>query len=98
MTVSSGRPLTCVDVFVTVPAATRPEDAGCAEGPDRLACFARHRVEWRDTAPGPEGRSIWHFRSPDAESVRIALRHAGIMFEALRVARPEAGRSGPSGT
>jgi hypothetical protein len=88
--VTAGRPLTCVDVFVTVPAATRPGDAACPAGLDRLACFARHRVEWHATGPGPEGRSIWHFRSPDAESVRIALRHAGIPFEALRVARPEA--------
>lgn len=75
-----------VDVFVTVPAATQPGDAACPAGLDRVACFARHRVEWRAAYPGPEGRSTWHFRAPDAESVRIALRHNGIPFEGVRVA------------
>jgi hypothetical protein len=77
-----------VDVFVTVPAATQPGDAACPAGLDRLACFARHRVEWRAACPGPGGRSTWHFRAPDAESVRIALRHNGIPFESVRVADP----------
>jgi len=76
-------------VFVTVPAATRPEDAACPAGLERLACFARHRVEWRAAGPGQEGRSTWHFRAPDAESVRIVLRHAGIPFESLQVADPD---------
>ena len=92
MNVGAGRLPTCVDVFVTVPAATQPGDASCPAGLDRLECLARHRVEWRAAGPGPEGRNTWHFRAPDAESVRIALRHAGIPFEGLRVAQPEPSR------
>lgn len=91
MSVPGGRHA-CVDVFVTVPAATQPPDPACPAGPDRIAhrktCFARHRVEWRAAGPGPDGGSTWHFRAPDAESVRIALRHAGIRFETLRIATP----------
>ena len=82
------RPPAYVDVFVTVPAPTQPEDAACPAGLDRVACFARQRVEWRAAGPGPEGCSTWHFHAPDAESVRVALRHAGIRFDALRIADP----------
>jgi hypothetical protein len=79
------RKLACVDVFVTVPAATRPRDAAGPAGLERLDCLTRHRVEWCAVTPGPPGANTWHFRAPDAESVRIALRHAGVPFEALRV-------------
>jgi hypothetical protein len=85
----AGPPAVYVDVFVTVPAAMRPEDAACPAGLDRMACFARHRIEWRATGPGPEGLCTWHFRAPDAESVRIVLRRTGIRFDTLRIARPE---------
>lgn len=89
MSVTSRRPLACVEVFVTVPAATGPGSASCPGGPGRIACFARHGVECRATRAGPAGRSTWHFRAPDAESVRIALRHAGIPFEVLRIVHPD---------
>jgi hypothetical protein len=85
----AGRLPARVDVFVTVPAAIQPGDATCPAGLARAACFALHRVEWRAACPGPEGCNTWHFRAPDAESVRIALRHNGIPFEGVRVADPE---------
>lgn len=81
----SRRPRVCVDVFVTVPATIQPRDVACPAGLERLECLARHRVEWCAATPDPAGGNTWHFRAPDAESVRIALRHAGVEFEAVRV-------------
>lgn len=89
MKVPASRPPACVDVFVTVAAATQPEDVTCPAGLDRFACFARHRIEWCAAIAGPEGRSTWHFRAPDAESVRLALRHAGIRVDTLRITHPQ---------
>ena len=55
---------------------------GCRPGSDRHGCFLRNRVEWVGEHPGPRHRQVtWHFRAPDAESVRIALRSAGIPFD-----------------
>lgn len=88
MSTDGGQKLDPVDVYVTVTAATRPEDATCPAGVGRLECFARHRIEWCTAGPAPDGRNTWHFRAPDVESVRIALRHAGIAFEEIRVSKP----------
>jgi hypothetical protein len=41
-------------------------------------CFRLHRVEWRGSLLSLDGRKlVCHFRAPDAESARIALRTTG---------------------
>lgn len=79
----TGAGLPWVDVLVTVPAGSRLEEAG----PGAAACFVRHRVEWRGAEVAADGQQTWHFRAPDTESVRLALRHAAIPCDTLRVAR-----------
>lgn len=82
----AGPPL--VDVLVTVPADSRLDEAGRASGQGLAACLACYRIEWQGAEAAADGRQRWRFRAPDAESVRIALRHAAIPFEALSVSRP----------
>jgi hypothetical protein len=49
---------------------------GLVEAED--GCFGLYRVEWRSSYLSSDARRlICHFHGPDAESVRIALRHAG---------------------
>ena len=78
------------DVF-----AARAVGAGYRSDKLRLAaaqgcgCLGLHRVRWlsaRLSADG--GQVIWQFRAPDAESVRLVLRNAGIGFGALWVDGP----------
>lgn len=41
-------------------------------------CYGIHRVEWCSSLLSTDGAEMFcHFRAPDAESVRIALRQAG---------------------
>jgi hypothetical protein len=66
------------DVFVVCTV-----DPTVTEGEERWAnaeaCFARLRVKCIETAPSPDGRgTLCRFSAPDAESVRIALRQAGV--------------------
>lgn len=43
-----------------------------------MDCARLHRVEWHGSLLSPEGRKlVCHFRAPDAESARIALRRGG---------------------
>lgn len=43
------------------------------------ACSSLHRVRWRESfISSVGGRQICHFHAPDAESVRLALRQAGV--------------------
>jgi hypothetical protein len=47
-------------------------------------CFALHRVRWEETRYGKYGdRIIYRFSAPDAESVRIAIRRAGIPYDSI---------------
>jgi len=42
-------------------------------------CFALHRVGWQGSCLAVDGtRLLCHFHGPDAESVRVALRQAGV--------------------
>jgi len=42
---------------------------------DSLGCFGLHRVDWEESFLSAECTDLFcHFRAPDAESVRIALR------------------------
>ncbi|HEY8509233.1 MAG TPA: hypothetical protein VIL32_12790 [Steroidobacteraceae bacterium] len=57
----------------------KPVDPASVEALPRLCswCFEVHRVQLVDVVVSPNGRrAVFEFRAPDAESVRIALRHA----------------------
>ena len=68
-----------VDVFLErdFDPAVSPADlrAGWLRGVD---CFRLHGVQWRGSLLSLDGRKlVCHFRAPDAESARIALRRNG---------------------
>lgn len=71
------------DVYVEclVPASART----CTNaGGDASVCLALHRVEWLRTLESVDSqRVLCHFRAPDAESVRVALRRMQIGVAAL---------------
>jgi hypothetical protein len=49
---------------------------------EAVGCFELHGVRWQESFIAHEGRRrICHFRAPDAESVRIAFRQAGIRVD-----------------
>lgn len=51
---------------------------------DMLCCSDLFQVEWLESMIGVNrDRLICHFRAPDAESVRAALRNKGTDFESL---------------
>jgi len=55
---------------------TMADVRGMVEAED--GCFGLHRVEWCASYLSSDARELLcHFRGPDAESVRIALRQAG---------------------
>lgn len=59
------------------------------------ACFDLRRVEWRETRWSADtGKCICRFRAPDAESVRIALRRAGIPFNSVTTQAPSCSWTG----
>ena len=58
--------------------------AGSGQGePDTAACFDLHRARCQESYVAETGRRICHYRAPDAESVRIAFRSAGINADAI---------------
>jgi hypothetical protein len=68
-----------VDVFLErdldAPATIADLRAAWLSGAD---CFRLHRVDWRGSLLSLDGRRlVCHFRAPDAESARIALRKVG---------------------
>jgi hypothetical protein len=49
-----------------------------------------HRVAWQETRRSADGRTlVCRFRAPDAESVRISLRRAGISFVSVSTSPPD---------
>jgi hypothetical protein len=75
-----------IDVFVT-----RSFDPPIAEGDESEPvngggrCFTLHRVRWQESSLSRDGRTmICRFTAPDAESVRLALRQAGVGFDSVR--------------
>ena len=73
------------DVFVerTVNGPLSKNDI-CLATDDMVGCFDLYKVEWLESLIGIEDeRLICHFRAPDAESVRVALRNSGTEFDAL---------------
>jgi hypothetical protein len=75
-----------VDVFVER-ALAQPATEHEAEQMVSAAqgCFALHGVQWHESVLAANGRSmICRFTAVDAESVRIALRQAGVRFESCR--------------
>ena len=71
------------DVFVVcAPAALAPGFADCV-GP-LTDCMRLHRVHWQEARLSDDGkRLVCRFRAPDAESVRTALRGAGVTFDSV---------------
>lgn len=69
-----------VDVFVERlfdPPLT-PEGVVAMAGASRCS-FELHHVDWRESMLATDGRRmLCHFQAPDAESVRIAFRRAGL--------------------
>lgn len=56
-------------------------------------CLETHRVHWRALMISEEGTRLFcHLQGPDAESVRIAFRQAGLRPGALWPARVHTGR------
>jgi hypothetical protein len=65
-----------------------PADAvgRCAESPEASFCFALHRVQWRRTLISTDAQgALCLFRAPDAESVRLALRHMHVAVASIWV-------------
>lgn len=57
---------------------------GCLAQPGRPECLKLYRVEWLETRMIDGGRRLrYHFRAPDAESVRQAFRSAHTDIDAL---------------
>lgn len=77
---AAGRESRLANVYV---ARVVVEGDGCRAWGDPGDCFARNHVEWLGEYAGPDGQVTWHFHAPDAESVRIALRNAGVAFHAV---------------
>lgn len=82
------------DVFVSRAArASANTDTLCATHVGSAACFTLHRIEWHASRISADRETIvWHFRAPDAESVRIALRRAGIAFDEVWVDQEPGGK------
>jgi hypothetical protein len=77
--------MTDVIVERTVNAGIRDHDI-CLSDPALAGCLDIHRVEWRETfLRENRQRLICHFRAPDAETVRMLLRNAGVGCDALWV-------------
>lgn len=58
----------------------------CAVSREVSVCLALHRVEWRRTlASTSSGGVLCHFRAPDAESVRMALRPMRVTIASIWV-------------
>lgn len=75
------------DVFVEWSGGTPGENCGIATL-EKLGCAAMHKVYWQESFVAAEGRRlICHFRAPDAESVRLALRLARIDADAIWTGR-----------
>ncbi len=74
------------DVFVE---CRLPADGGeryCEPGDDAMPCLALYRVRWLRTLPSTDSRCVLcHFRAPDAEAVRLALRRMQIGIGGLWV-------------
>jgi hypothetical protein len=71
-----------VDVFVERHGL--PATSGHGE-PDMAAaaCCDLHRARWQRSYVAEAGPRICHYRAPDAESVRLAFRKAGIAVDAI---------------
>lgn len=75
------------DVFVEWSGGAPSESCGIATL-ERLGCAQLHKVHWQESFVADEGRRlICHFRAPDAESVRLALRLAHIDAESIWTGR-----------
>ena len=76
------------DVFVE---CLRPAATGAQGGhalPDASMCFTLHRVEWLRTLESVDSsRLLCHFRAPDVESVRLALRRLDLSIGAIWIER-----------
>lgn len=72
-----------VDVYVAQSIADRGGAYGFGQAhASTTVCFNLRQVQWRDAQLSADGQEvICHFRAPDAESVRLSLRRAGIPFE-----------------
>lgn len=71
-----------VDVFVERHGVSAASGHG---EPDTAAaaCCDLHRARWQGSYVGEAGPRICHYRAPDAESVRLAFRKAGIDVDAI---------------
>jgi Nickel responsive protein SCO4226-like len=89
------------DVFVERTAEVRVKGYDIAPAARHSsACLDLYRVEWLETLICVGGtRLVCHFRAPDAESVRLALRNEGIPFDTLWAGTAlDSGDSGASDT
>lgn len=82
MIVADGRHGGMVDVFVERHSVA--DVAGPVE-PDSntAACCDLHRARWQRSYVAEGGWRICHYRAPDAESVRLAFRTAGIRVDSI---------------
>jgi hypothetical protein len=75
------------DVFVEWSGGAPGESCGIATL-EKLGCAEMHKVHWQESFIAEEGRRlICHFRAPDAESVRMALRLAHIDADSIWTGR-----------
>jgi len=74
-----------VDVFVERRNGSAVTPGGGRSGNARLAlCLDLHGILLERSYLAKDGkRMLCHFRAPDAESLRVALRVAGIDYDAL---------------
>lgn len=77
------RPLGLADVFVEW-AGPVPEDRRSMFEIEEVGCFRLHGLDWQESFIADDGKHrLCHFRAPDAESVRIAFRQAGIRTDTV---------------
>ena len=69
-----------VDVFVE---RRGPQTRSAQREPDTAACCDIYRARWQGSYVAEAGRQICHYRAPDAESVRLAFRNAGVSVDAV---------------
>ncbi|MGD2128210.1 MAG: hypothetical protein PVJ33_00740 [Lysobacterales bacterium] len=79
------RQTSLVDVFVQRSLASAdPHDREWTDSSRVDGCLVLHGIRRRRSYITGDGtRVLWHFRAPDAESLRMALRVAGIDYDEL---------------
>jgi hypothetical protein len=79
----NGRQNGMASVFVERSGEATTHKCGAPDA-ETAVCLDLHRVHWQESFIAAESqRQICHFRAPDAESVRMAFRQAGVIVDTI---------------